>query len=143
LLKEHSNELDSLYPKWLDRQIIIPLHSGELYSFTTRRAITINPYLLLLGQSSSKLISIHSFAERNVIDKKEPIELADRLQGRFLDNGALSNIACSIHASIEQEPDGEYTLLLNDTPYKMAKISNNHYVVRIVKEKTEKEKRKK
>jgi hypothetical protein len=52
----------------------------------------------------------------------------------------ISILACSIRTSIEQEPNGEYTLLLNNTPYKMIKISDNHYVVRAIKEKTEKEK---
>jgi len=44
-------------------------------------------------------------------------------------------IACSIRANIEQEPNGKYTLTLNNTRYKMVELSNNHYVLRKEKEK--------
>ena len=43
--------------------------------------------------------------------------------------------ACSITTNIEKELNNEYIISLNSTHYKMVKLSDNHYVLRAVKEK--------
>ncbi|MDR3001867.1 MAG: hypothetical protein LBU89_11455, partial [Fibromonadaceae bacterium] len=62
------------------------------------------------------------------------LSIADSLFQMYSDSIALPPflIACSIRASIEQEPNGEYALSLNSTRYRLVKLSDNHYVLRKV-----------
>ncbi len=124
LLKEYRNELDSL-------------EAFKKYKEYGKNGVFPTNYVLLIGETSSKLNSMLFFVKKNVINKNKPLDITDR----FSDSDGyrfVEELACSIRASIEQEPNDEYTLVLNNTPYKMVKLSDSHYVVRLEKEKIEK-----
>jgi len=127
LLEEYRNELDSL-------------EAFKKYKESGKTGVSPADYILLIGQTSSKLNFMHSFVKENVINKNKPLDIADRFSASY-DYRFIEELACSVRTSIEQEPNDEYTLLLNGTPYKMLKLSDNHYVVRLEKKKAEKKKR--
>jgi hypothetical protein len=129
-----STKIDSLFSAIVIEIGKLPTHHWLNDNLENCKTITI-PKSLFVLLNKTEQDSLHSMVTRNII-----LNVTDSLFEVYEGNSRYENfppvdiIACLIRASIEQEPDGEYTLLLNNTPYKMAKISDNHYVVRIVKE---------
>ncbi len=99
--------------KWLDaklkdcKQITIPQSLFSLFSTTEQDSL----YSIV-----SKIPSA--------------LHIADTLFKTENGYQSISFLICSINASINSTPTGEYILSLNGTPYKMVKLSENHYVLR-------------